>query len=420
MATLELLIDASGMQRGAQQAEQALRGVQQASDRTATSVNNAGRSLSNAFQATGGSIQIAQGISQTAAALGSLNTAAGLFAASRSLLEVGKTADDFRSLRGQITTVTRDIYGMATATTRTAGVWSSLGSIIRAHPLLAIASVVSIAASAMSLFSSRSDQATESIKRQATELDKLLSLQRDREIGSRVAFGAVDPRTSAASTLDTLAALRSDGNAPIGIGQAARSFGVSESDFRQLLNQANGTTEFGEYDLRPTGLRRFPGQAPGYLVGQADPSRIEAAGRILLERRQYRGPGYASGAYPGPEIGLPQGTLDSSSMNYVEQSADDRRRVEEEHSERINENMRRAADYADQIGQSFGAAFADVILGASTLKQALAGLLQQGVRSGLSSAFGTVFSAAGRAFGATGTQQSQDFTAPGTNPPLQQ
>ena len=59
MATLELAIDATKAQQGAQVAEQAMTRVTKAAEGTGKAVQDAGAKMSAAFQATGGSIQIA-------------------------------------------------------------------------------------------------------------------------------------------------------------------------------------------------------------------------------------------------------------------------------------------------------------------------------------------------------------------------
>ena len=91
MATLELTIDATGMERGAQQAQQAI-------DKVTKTAQQSQQTLNKAFQTSGGAIQVAGGIAQTAKAFADLNVSAAAFGASRTLLEIGRTVQDFREL----------------------------------------------------------------------------------------------------------------------------------------------------------------------------------------------------------------------------------------------------------------------------------------------------------------------------------
>lgn len=419
MATLELLIDASGMQRGAQQAEAALKTVQTASDRTQASVQNAGRSLSNAFQATGGSIQIAQGVAQTAKAFGDLNTAAGLFSASRVLLEIGKTADDFRQLNGAVRT--------------SGGLWSSLGAIMRAHPLLTIASVIGAAASVMSLFSSNTTKSAEAFTQlgqamRSAQVDertaRFLGISASGALGRQAqgvqsAISALEGQQSISARqlgeaggtglVDVLRFLRQEGNQDaltyLRTGQLTRDEIVERGRgaYARRVDVDPGTLTLTGAQARDFLRRRFEQLSTDQTAyEQQIPSLYQfGAGRLGSEFR-----------FDDASAGMP--------ANYVEQSAADRARVQEEAAARVADNMARAADYAEQIGQSFGAAIADVVLGATSLRQALAGLVQSGARQGLSSAFGAIFSgissAAGKTFAQGAGDTGQGFTQPGTIP----
>lgn len=157
MATLELAIDATKAQQGAQVAQQAFvqvqkaaEGAAQAAAKTGQAVADSGSKMNAAFQATGGSIQIAGGIAQTAKAFGELNIQAGLFNSSRLLLEIGKTASDFRELASGVTGVS--------------GAFGTLSAIVKANPLLAAATAIGAIATALSLFTKETKEATSAYK----------------------------------------------------------------------------------------------------------------------------------------------------------------------------------------------------------------------------------------------------------------
>ena len=138
VVVLELVLDPSQMVAGAKQATDALGGLGDKATETEKKFKASGSALSAAFQATGGSIQIAQGITNTAKAFGDLNTQAALFGTSRTILELGKTAQDFRNLAG--------------AAGSAGGALGLLGAAWKASPLGLIATVIGAAAAAMTLF----------------------------------------------------------------------------------------------------------------------------------------------------------------------------------------------------------------------------------------------------------------------------
>jgi hypothetical protein len=179
MATLELAIDATKAQQGAQVAQQAFTQVQKAAEGAARSIQVSNQAVSSAFQATGGTVQVAGGITATAKALADLNIAAASSNAARLLLEIGKTAQDFKEVAAGVQQVTTsyDIYGtkittVTQATSRFGAVFATLNGIIKANPLLAAATAISAIGTALSLFSSKTEQATDAYRGFTEELAK--------------------------------------------------------------------------------------------------------------------------------------------------------------------------------------------------------------------------------------------------------
>lgn len=179
MATLELAIDATKAQQGAQVAQQAFTQVQKAAEGAARSVQVSSQAVSAAFQATGGTVQVAGGITATAKALTDLNAAAASSNAARLLLEIGKTAQDFKEVAAGVQNVstTFDIYGnkvttVTQATGRFGTVFATLNGIIKANPLLAAATAISAIGTALTLFTSESKQAADAYRGFTEELAK--------------------------------------------------------------------------------------------------------------------------------------------------------------------------------------------------------------------------------------------------------
>jgi hypothetical protein len=250
MATLELAIDATKAQQGAQVAQQAFVKVQtaaeaatKAAERTGQAVSDSGAKMNAAFQATGGSLQIAGGIAQTAKAFGELNVQAGLFNSSRLLLEIGKTANDFRELASGVSGVS--------------GAFGTLTAIIKANPLLAAATAIGAIATAIGLFASETDKATASYQKFGEGL-------RDLKIDAQTAayLGIAGPGVAGQAQRLIEASRTAMGT---GQGINLRDFTGTELDRRaaQIAQRqiVTGTYEAGQLRefLATGGTRRFGG-----------------------------------------------------------------------------------------------------------------------------------------------------------------
>ncbi len=384
MPTLELLIDASPLQRGAQQAESALRNVTTQAERTATTVRSVGPSLSGAFQVGGGSVQIAQGIAQTATAFGQLNTQAAAFSAARTALELGNTIRDFQQFRGAV-------GGVST-------VFGTLGAVIRANPIGAIATAIGLAATAMGLFGSSTRDATDEVKRQSTELDGLLSKLPNIEARARV-FGPGEV-SSPEATRTTVSALATEpANSRLNIRDVARLLGQSEEDFRFALAR---NPQFGDGALalnQNNPLREFG--RPSYAVNVIGPADAAIAGREVLADRQL--------GQIGAGLRASEMQAEFNARNQAEEQARER---QQQAAERIRESMERAAQFGEQIGASVGDAAAQLLFAGSSLRSVVAGLVRQFATQGLQSAGAGIFGAITR--GVAGATQTQNQGNVGT------
>ena len=419
MLELAIGIDASRATSGAREATTALDSVYGSAARVIPAVQGMQRSLSAAFQATGGTTQIAAGITQTAQAFGQASIAAGAFGASRVLLEIGKTTQDFRE------------FGRAVGAS--GGFMSTLGAIMRAHPLLTIAGVIASAASVMSLFGSNT-------RKTAADFDALAeSVQKARLEGlATTAIGgdgaSIERGARADAIRKSLASVY--GGATPTLSELGGVIGGGNVDVLRLL-AAQGNQNALEY-LR-TG--RFPtrtgggGQMGSIEVLTNDLSKfsftneqargaLTAAGRSLQDAQRI---GAISAAQPATADGVMlrdrQGYPVSQSRpsifgqtNYVEQDTEGQVRVAsdvqraKESAEQLADEMERARESAAAIGESFGAAMASVLFGTQSLRQALAGLVRQGAGSALQAGFGAAFGALGKTIA-----QGRDDT--GSSPP---
>lgn len=396
MPVLELVMDATGMQRGQQQAEAALQGVQNAATKTQASVTSVGTSLRNSFQVTQGGVQIATGIAQTAQAFQSLNSAAAGFVGARTLLEIGQTASQLAILRGGV--------GAVSAAFVTLG---------RAIPYVGLA--LSAATAAYAIFGGGVDNTTKKINAQVDAMDRLLTKARDLDKAARyLQPGQQDPRQSQRNTVDTLLALRGVPSAtPYYAAEAASLFGVSEQELRYALARSG----LGESALElryPTHLTG--GAAPGtslnpYSISRFSAGQLVSAGESLLTQRRSTvsaidpatGTAYGTGEF-GPPAPLRR---DYSGVRQVpfgiegDATSGEAAMRAMEAASRQEEAMAKAAAYAEQIRRSLGAGVWDVLTGIQGWRQAMVSIINSIGRQGLSDLGSTLASSL---FGATSRQ----------------
>lgn len=429
MPTLELLIDATGMQRGAAVAKTALDSVTATAGKTATEVQRAGSNLSGAFQLTGGGVQIASGISQTAKAFGELNTAAGLFNASRTLLEIGNTARDFGQLRGAV-------GGAAT-------VFGTLGAVIRANPIGAVATAIGLAATAFAAFSSGAKQAVVDYQALADEIrknnifaeaDRLLGIpanpsrQLDQRLqsirgltqgitaGQGLPGGFNQLRDAAGLTNEQLiASLAFEGNRSastllstgfyedLSIPSADPAIGGSSQNTRdpsriRITNEQALAIlrSYAQANLQQSG--RIAAPSFGSIIPSNAASIEDSLARSLVGRPGFGGFGRGiGGGLPG--LGTP---FNAEEQARNEQSIARYNAMLEEQAQRLE----RAAAAGEQFGQAIGGALFDAISGANTLRGALASVFQSLARQGFQQGVGGIFGAVVK--GITGAQAAQN------------
>lgn len=258
MATLELAIDATKAQQGAQVAQQAFTQVQKAAEGAARSVQVSSQAVSAAFQATGGTVQVAGGITATAKALGDLNAAAAASNAARLLLEIGKTAQDFKEVAAGVQSVSTsfDVYGnkittVTQATSRFGTVFATLNGIIKANPLLAAATAISAIGTALTLFTSESKQAADAYRGFTEELaktrisDEAAAILGIRGPGAQGRAGALQR----AAEFTAAGGVVTTGQLP-GYEREVAQFLVNQGDVRQQFRarqflETGGTTRMG-------------------------------------------------------------------------------------------------------------------------------------------------------------------------------
>ena len=426
MATLELAIDAT-------KAEQAMKRVQTAAEGTGKAVQEAGTKMSAAFQATGGSIQIAGGLAQTAKAFGELNVQAGLFNSSRLLLEIGKTAQDFRELASGVTGVS--------------GAFGVLTTIIKANPLLAAATAIGAIASAIGLFASETKKATDAYEEFGTALQKQrISAQAAQYLG----VAGPGPQGSLAAIQGVAERQVLPGAGPMNLQQFGQ-LGYGATAARYLAQQGTPEQQAAALEYMRTGgsmvNRSYAAGMQGVTVRQfeqglpaiqLDAAQTQAILRGIYQGIQQEAPTAAAAASAGGYVPNPQlaeyyeqmqgplygpapapftgtgtrnmtGSLSGMGLADTAMQAAQLGQMALENQRRITalkaEEARyaeQAANYAGQVGGTLGAAFADVLMKTTTLRQAFASIVASFARQGLSDIGASIFR--GAVSGLTPTQ----------------
>jgi hypothetical protein len=438
MPTLELLIDASGMQRGATEAESALQRVKKAVESVSSAStggsgiygggSRVGSSSATSFsfgggaaggggggvaQVLGGSLQSATGIAQTAQALGQLNIQAAAFGAARSAFEIGNTINDFTRFRSSVGGVTT--------------VFGTLGAVLRANPIGAIATAIGLAATAMSFFGSRTKDTTSEVQKQVSELSKLRAALPGTE--ARVGLGAADPRTTSGGTIDTILALRdrnrADPRSSISIEEASRLFGISQERLRLGLedtgiapgvNQPSPIVRTPAIDGRgnPLGFDRVSGGTFPSEIGTGVAAQFGE--RLLTDRAQQERFRADGAAMDNMGASLRAAEM-KAEFDAREREEEARRQAQQDAAKRIDESMERAAQFGEQIGASVGDAAAQMLFAGRSFRDVISNLVRQFATQGLQNAGAGLFRAAVQ--GITGPQAAANAGPPGgIGPPI--
>jgi len=466
MPTLELGVDARGVRQGLAEAERALdqtgkkaQQTEAAVKRMGTTAQASGNNLSAAFAATGGGLSVTRGLVSISDGFKSANVGMAAFAASQALLDVGRLAADMKAV--------------SSATGATGGAFSKLGAIIKANPLLTIATVIAGAATAMGLFGKETKEA-------ADEWDRIGKSIRSARLSEQVkSFLGISTTTARQKQVTGLEDLLESQFAQKGsrtLGQIASSSGFSIDQVRRAQLYTGGVTEMNPTrtvmgigsDMsrlgRTSGVRRellqledqvVSDEAAKNILGKlyadlsksvlrqselekqggspntsfsANPARSFYPGydnAALQERRRLAQ--FRTEQRQGSAIVFGQGALGpnqfdvnfggtSTAGDLIRQSPAEREQIDAAIRNRNIEESQRAMDELVQTGREFGAtigdAFFNVASGTQSARQALAALVADFARAASRQAFAGIFGAAASGFGATPKQKAADAPAP--------
>lgn len=411
MAVLELLLQANRLNEDAERAKRSLDGIKDSAVRTETAVAGAGKSMSAAFQTAGGAVQLAGGVQQVATAFQTANLAAASLGSARFLVELGQTARDFSALR--------------TAVGATGGVFTTLGAIIRANPLLTLATVLAGVATAMGLFGSKTAEAGAQIDIAKQKADSF------RNSLQSIATAAASGQSLAGAVRGFLANTDSSRNLQnLRFGQASLSdFAFADPRFRGATTDPDRGREFisiaslraiiplidneaGEGLLRTRRGRLSGGTAEEDLVERSE------FDRYLRERLRRGGfdEGFQTSLSPAPAT--PAGSVSATAVRQFGTTDDEflaQARVDynTDQQEQAAARMREMVESARQVGAYLGDAFFDAVSGAQSVRQVLAAIVSDFARQGTRSIFSSIAGSIAGGFGQTPAQAGTQPRAAG-------
>lgn len=455
MPTLEIAVDARGVEQGLRQANKALDETAQKADRAEREVKQmgqashvAGRDMGAAFAATGGGLAITHGLEGISSGFRSGNSAMAAFAASQALLDLGRFAEDMKSV--------------SAATGQATTVFGTLGTIIKAHPLMTIATVLAGAAAAMAIFTSDTEEAANEFERLGQAMEKvrlgrgaaeLLGLSQLTQ-AQRAQQGVQDVATQFMAGPMTYGQMAT----ALGIGpvrnllalQQAGGAGLPAPEFRQVggggrlgaiteaqvpIAEQRVTREAAQAilrtlykqlqteaeELKARGPAAIGAAAPGqpfsiFDVGQAGAPFTRGGvlypqgfgtGQALM--RQPGGPGTFNYQPPsGPGLSGGMGMV-GYGINMGMQTLTQMQAFANEQALEAENRMRELVSLGETFGQTIGDAFFRVAEGTMTARQAMAELVRQFAQMAAQSAFRGIGAQVFGGFGPTQTQTNANF-----------
>lgn len=406
MVSLELLIDASGMPRGAAEANRALDGVKNNATQTTQSVANVGRALT----ASGSFTSATTSIASAANAFSSLNLSAAGFASSGALLNIGRAVNDFGQLGGRIGTLAA---GFA-----------------RLNPYLLVASTgLSAVSAVMSVLADDTQRAANAYADLIANQNKVQSLGKVADL-----FGDAGLRNQAGRQyLENLRSaaveIYSSGRAP-DVGELRGILGPRVSDTAFLNAARNAGIYSQQVDIAARdGRSAYSGAA----LSQPTTDQALAIIRSFAfqfapddaSRRPERnlGPQYSSLIFADPTqrpspfsplIGNGVSLTPEMQLERDKETAQARADADRERLEQAAEVQRELNDQARQWGEHVGDGVADLLFGLRSAREIGAGLVADFARLGLREATGGLFAAVRNSFGTTAPQANPP--APGPAP----
>jgi hypothetical protein len=409
LAALKLTVDATGLQQGIQQqAVPAMKELGTEAEATTRKLDTVGRNGGASMEAAAAK---ALKLNRAIEAVGEVTQVG-----SRVRLlgeEIRGLGSGFGSAAGVATALSGALIDVAQISEKTGGSLSALAVVLRANPILAAAGVISLIASAMSLFGSNTRETNEELSRQV-QLQKQLAdattdiqtrLQRNADL--RTAGFGTEPGADQRLRAEQLVQVATGLSSRQGIIQQGELSAVSGISTQELLQRAG---PFGRTNTPFLGATFSPDQARTVLLAIASELRqqseeiVNREATTAAQRVFQQGEGIRPGLYgpqlpPGGIPGVPQAAagqfpnvlpitggvgygsaigpspagLSPFEQGLVSNQIADAARAAAEFEERL----RTLRDLGNDVGSALGAAFGSLVFNVNNGRQALAGLLQQ-------------------------------------------
>lgn len=410
MASLELVVDASGVVRGAGEVRTGLAELidnayeaEAATGKLSQTLSVTGASAREAWGAGKGGLEIARGLSATAtatvaAAAGARDFSGALLAAANLASQFGRTKDEWRNLATAMATtrtvsqeIVRDQFGIATGVRNVVNVqqsavtgWGALWAVIKANPLTALVTGLSAAGAAISLFADN----TGKLAGEWENLGRVMSrVPAEANVAER--FGdanlAGEANKRRVSALFEAAVTARASNQPIGLTQFFDS-ALPNTSFRSFLQRTSGLpgrenlwgpnewNQFNDEQLRlffqQGNVQLRPDEQIEILRRMAQP--FQSAARSQEGPIGPPLPPPAPPAYEGIGPFLPGTSQEAMARAGTIKLNDERRAESLRESARELERMQRTAE---QIGSTLGDAAFDFASGLRSGREVLQSLL---------------------------------------------
>lgn len=410
MAGLEISMNADQLIRVAEQSKQALAGMAKAADQTAASVGKVGQEFDKAAKtigpsgggAGGGSgggggggasggggssgTGLAARISGVTGAMSGLRSVVGATSFSQLSFEVGKLYDDFQGLKA----------GLGSTATG----FGALKAVMKAHPILTIASIVSAAVTAFSYLSSAIGETADSYDSLGASMRKA---RLDEEAAAVFGLDRVAPAEgSARAVIEEYKAMREAGN--INLYSLSRASGRPVDEIASYMANLTGEEKYYEV-LRGRGAYIGTDPNVGPMYKPIDTKSIsvpqDIAGDIMYQRyydlNKRAGQIKASGSGTASMFYGP--TREEAGVQ-AERIADEQRQAALE----AQQAMEELKNDAKELGNYMGDAFYNAVSGAQSLRQVVSSIISDFARMASRQAFSGMFQSIAGGFGGTASQ----------------
>lgn len=348
---------------------------------------------------------LAARISGVTGAMSGLRSVAGATSFSALSFEIGKLYDDFQGLKA-------GLGGSATG-------FTALKAVMKAHPILTIASIVSAAVTAFSYLSSAIGETSDSYESLGASMRRA---RLDEEAAAVFGLDRVAPSEgSARAVIEEYKAMRESGN--INLYSLSKASGRPVDELAAYMANLTGEEKYYEV-LRGRGAYIGTDPNVGPMYKPIDTKSIsvpqDIAGDIMYQQyydlNRRAGQIKAATGDASSSVGMPyDSAINAAIGSGVSNAAAITAQVQAQ-SEAAMRNMEQLKQLGADFGASLGDAFYQVAAGTASARQAMAALIADFARMGMRQAFSGLGSSVFGGFAPSGPQMQGPPTAAGVGP----